>query len=80
MLPAILNLQRASFSYEQIFFQNIRSNKNFGNPYIFGKAVEHFQIDEIGSNYPTDIFDPHGYQEVTTISYYHLIVPYCNFH
>mmetsp|Transcript_29826 Transcript_29826/g.28522 ORF Transcript_29826/g.28522 Transcript_29826/m.28522 type:complete len:287 (+) Transcript_29826:158-1018(+) len=44
--------------------ENIRGNKNFGNPYIFGKAVEHFQIDEIGSNYPQALFDPHGYREI----------------
>lgn len=42
---------------------NIRSKKNFGNPYIFSIAVEHFKIDEIGSNYPQQLFDPHGYHE-----------------
>jgi hypothetical protein len=42
---------------------NIRSKKNFGNPYIFSIAVEHFKIDEVGSNYPTELFDPHGYDE-----------------
>ena len=42
---------------------SIRSKKNFGNPYIFNIAVEHFKIDEIGSNYPSELFDPHGYTE-----------------
>jgi hypothetical protein len=42
---------------------SIRSKKNFGNPYIFNIAVEHFKIDEIGSNYPPELFDPHGYAE-----------------
>ena len=26
---------------------NIRSNKNFGNPYIFSQVAEHFDIDEV---------------------------------
>ena len=42
---------------------SIRSKKNFGNPYLFNIAVEHFKIDEVGSNYPSELFDPHGYAE-----------------
>ena len=70
-------LQFFHYYFPQLFFlQNIRSNKNFGNPYIFGKAVEHFQIDEIGSNYPRDIFDPHGYTEVNffIFFYFHFFI------
>ena len=44
--------------------QTIRSKKDFGNPYILTTIVDSLKIDEIGSNYPTHIFDPHGYQEV----------------
>jgi HCNGP-like protein len=42
--------------------ENIEHNKNFGNPNIFFKVVEHFGIDETGSNYPTNLFDPHDYE------------------
>lgn len=41
--------------------QNIKTHKDFGNPYILTKIVEHFQIDEIGSNYPKELYNPHGY-------------------
>ena len=32
-----------------------------GNPGILAKIVDHFGIDETGSNFPTKIFDPHCY-------------------
>lgn len=40
---------------------NIKSNKEFGNPSILTKVVKHYDIDEIGSNYPAELFDPHKY-------------------
>eukprot|EP01036_Dinobryon_divergens_P024415 gene24414-32863_t len=43
--------------------EKIRSNKDFHNPYILKKVVEFFAIDEIGSNYPKEVFDPHSYAE-----------------
>ena len=38
--------------------QSIRRNKEFGNPYILNIVVDHFKIQETGSNYPKEIFDP----------------------
>ena len=43
--------------------EKIRQDKDFGNPGILQKIVDHFKIDEIGSNFPKDLFDPHGYSE-----------------
>lgn len=41
--------------------KHIRTSKDFGNPQILQKCVEHFHIDEISSNYPANVFNPHGY-------------------
>ena len=38
--------------------QQIRQNREFANPQILQKIVEYFSIDDIGSCYPTHIFDP----------------------
>jgi hypothetical protein len=43
--------------------EKIRGKKDFGNPYILQKVVDYYKIDEIGSNYPTHLLDPHGYPE-----------------
>lgn len=37
---------------------SIQSKKDFGNPAILTKVVAYFQIDELGSNYPQELFDP----------------------
>lgn len=41
----------------------LRKIKQFSNPYILTKVVTQLGIDEIGSNYPMLVFDPHGYGE-----------------
>jgi hypothetical protein len=38
---------------------SICSKKEFSNPNILAKAVSYFDIDEVGSNYPRDSFNPH---------------------
>jgi hypothetical protein len=45
--------------------QSIRRNKEFGNPYILTKVVEHFKIEQSGSNFPKGVFDPN---ELTVVS------------
>lgn len=40
--------------------EDLKRQKQFGNPEILDKIVQHFEIDELGSNYPKDIWDPHG--------------------
>lgn len=39
---------------------SISSKKEFSNPNILSKAVGYFDIDEIGSNYPPEVFNPHN--------------------
>ena len=38
--------------------ESIQRKKDFGNPHILTKVVDFFHIDELGSNYPPEIFDP----------------------
>jgi len=42
--------------------ESIRSKKIFGNPYILSSVVQHFGIQEYGSEYPIDKWDPMAYQ------------------
>lgn len=37
---------------------SIQRKKDFGNPHILTKVVDFFHIDELGSNYPKELFDP----------------------
>lgn len=37
----------------------IQNNKEFRNPGIYEKLIDLLQLDEMGSNYPLDMFDPH---------------------
>lgn len=39
--------------------KRIEVNKNFRNPSIYEKLVSFLDIDELGSNFPPEIFDPH---------------------
>ncbi|NWZ72233.1 S30BP protein, partial [Acrocephalus arundinaceus] len=41
----------------------IQKKKEFRNPSIYEKLIQFCSIDEIGSNYPKDMFDPHGWSE-----------------
>lgn len=43
------------------FTANLMSKKDFGNPYLLKRIVEHLNIDEIGSNLPKSQFDPESY-------------------
>lgn len=45
------------------FNQKLRTNKEFQNPHICEKLVEHLGLDEFGSNCPKDIFDPYEFGE-----------------
>ena len=37
----------------------IQNNKDFRNPSIYEKLVDHLRLDENGTNYPLDLYDPH---------------------
>ncbi|NXA63822.1 S30BP protein, partial [Mohoua ochrocephala] len=41
----------------------IQSKKAFHNPSLYEKLIQFCFIDEIGTNYPKDMFDPHGWSE-----------------
>ncbi|NWS32660.1 S30BP protein, partial [Polioptila caerulea] len=40
-----------------------QKKKEFRNPSIYEKLIQFCPIDEIGSNYPKDMFDPHSWPE-----------------
>uniref|UniRef100_H3D1S5 SAP30 binding protein n=1 Tax=Tetraodon nigroviridis TaxID=99883 RepID=H3D1S5_TETNG len=42
---------------------HIQKKKEFRNPSIYEKLIQFCQIDELGTNYPNDMFDPHGWSE-----------------
>ncbi|XP_051830108.1 SAP30-binding protein-like [Antechinus flavipes] len=41
----------------------IQRKKEFRNPCIYEKLIQYCSIDELGTNYPKDIFDPSGWSE-----------------
>ncbi|KAM9640224.1 SAP30-binding protein isoform 1-T1 [Morphnus guianensis] len=41
----------------------IQRKKEFRNPSIYEKLIQFCSIDELGTNYPKDMFDPHGWSE-----------------
>lgn len=47
----------------QHFVDYMRVNRNFRNPEILRKLVETLKVKSRGSNFPTHIFDPNGYQK-----------------
>ncbi|KAK1162165.1 SAP30-binding protein-like isoform X2 [Acipenser oxyrinchus oxyrinchus] len=42
---------------------HIQNKKEFRNPSIYEKLIQYCGIDELGTNYPKDMFDPHGWLE-----------------
>ncbi|XP_041252680.1 SAP30-binding protein-like [Onychostruthus taczanowskii] len=42
---------------------SIQNKKEFRNPSIYKKLIQFCSIDEIGTNYPKDMFDPHSWSE-----------------
>ncbi|XP_061764802.1 SAP30-binding protein isoform X2 [Nerophis ophidion] len=42
---------------------HIQKKKEFRNPSIYEKLIQFCSIDELGTNYPNDMFDPHGWSE-----------------
>ncbi|KAI7850558.1 HCNGP-like protein-domain-containing protein [Circinella umbellata] len=40
---------------------HLQRNKAFRNPRIYAKLVEFIDLDETGSNFPKEEFDPHGF-------------------
>uniref|UniRef100_A0A1A7WF48 SAP30 binding protein n=1 Tax=Iconisemion striatum TaxID=60296 RepID=A0A1A7WF48_9TELE len=42
---------------------HIQKKKEFRNPSIYEKLIQFCEIDELGTNYPKDMFDPHSWSE-----------------
>ncbi|XP_022598873.1 SAP30-binding protein isoform X2 [Seriola dumerili] len=42
---------------------HIQKKKEFRNPSIYEKLIQFCGIDELGTNYPKDMFDPHGWSD-----------------
>jgi hypothetical protein len=40
----------------------IHSEKEYLNPLILEKIVDYYNLDEIGTNYPKEVYNPHGKQ------------------
>ncbi|KAK0410505.1 hypothetical protein QR680_005161 [Steinernema hermaphroditum] len=43
--------------------KQIQERKDFKNPSIYEKFIEFFDLDEIGSNFSKDVYDPHVFDE-----------------
>jgi hypothetical protein len=43
--------------------QEIEQRKNFRNPYMYEKLVDFCDIYELGTNYPTEVYDPSRYEK-----------------
>ncbi|CAO3626241.1 unnamed protein product [Cunninghamella blakesleeana] len=52
-----LSLRKSGHSLNE----HLQKNKSFRNPRIYAKLVEFVDIDELGSNFPKDQFDPKGF-------------------
>lgn len=37
-------------------------NKSFNNPHIYAKLVDFVEVNETGTNFPKNIWDPHDIQ------------------
>lgn len=42
---------------------SIQRKKTFRNPSIYEKLLVHCDIDELGSNFPSEMFDPHAFRK-----------------
>uniref|UniRef100_UPI00358E5442 SAP30-binding protein isoform X2 n=1 Tax=Myxine glutinosa TaxID=7769 RepID=UPI00358E5442 len=54
----------------------IQMKKEFRNPSIYEKLIQYCGIDEFGTNYPKDMFNPHGWSDD---SYYEALANTCCF-
>lgn len=38
--------------------EHIRGSRDWSNPYILERVIKHFDLEEYGSNFPSEVFDP----------------------
>lgn len=58
-IDKFLNLKRAGKSFNA----EVRNRKDYRNPDFLLHAVRYQDIDQIGSCFSKDVFDPHGYDK-----------------
>ena len=44
----------------RLISNNLKAERGYRNPSFLQKMVEHHEIDQYGSAFPKDVFDPHG--------------------
>jgi hypothetical protein len=42
---------------------HIQQRKDFRNPSIYEKLIHYFDLDELGTNLPKEVYDPHSWEE-----------------
>lgn len=52
-----LRIQREEGKY---ISEHLRTQRGYKNPDFLQKMVEYLGVDEVGSNYPQQVFDPHA--------------------
>merc|ERR1712154_201100 len=58
MLSKMANQHRNGYDFNAI----IRNKKSYRNPSIYSKLIDYFEIEEGGSNFPKDVFEPRRYR------------------
>jgi len=58
MLSNMWNKHQNGYDFNAI----IRNKKSYRNPSIYSKLIDFFEIEEGGSNFPKDVFEPRAYR------------------
>ncbi|XP_038053286.1 SAP30-binding protein-like [Patiria miniata] len=53
----------SNFYKKRFNLNRIQARKDLRNPSIYEKLITYLHIDEQGSNFPSDVFNPHGWDE-----------------
>jgi len=46
--------------FNQNLISNDEKHNEYANPLILDKITSYYDLDEIGSNYPKEVYNPHG--------------------